>query len=151
MRPLRRFLALAGAERCLLLEAVIALAMARLLLAALPFATAMRLSGLRRVTGGAADPGSSGVEPGNVPLATALSWAIPRAAQRLPFRAVCLQQAMACAIMLRRRRLPVVVRFGVYKERGGAVGAHAWAISGGVVVTGADGIERFTPIAAFST
>ncbi|MBF0371820.1 MAG: lasso peptide biosynthesis B2 protein [Alphaproteobacteria bacterium] len=150
MHPLRRFLALAGAERRLLLEAMIALAMARVLFAALPFTTAMRWSGLRTVAGGDADPGSSGVEPEGILVARALSWAIPRVAHRLPFRAVCLQQAMACAIMLRRRQLPVVVRFGVYKEPGGATEAHAWAICGGMVVTGARGMERYTPIAAFS-
>jgi len=150
MRHLRRFLALPGAERHLLLEAVIALTMVRVLLAVLPFKTAMCLSGLRTVTGGDADPGLSGAASEDVMLATALGRAILRVARHMPFRAVCLQQAMACTVMLRRRQLPVVVRFGVSKKLGGAIEAHAWAICGGVVVTGANGMKRFTAITTFS-
>lgn len=134
----------------MLLEAVIALAMVRVLLAVLPFKTAMHLSGLRTVVGGDVAPGLSEAPSEDVMVATALGRAILRVARHMPFRAVCLQQAMVCAVMLRRRQLPVVVRFGVSKEPGGAMEAHAWTICGGVVVTGGRGMERFTPIATFS-
>ncbi|HEY0832751.1 MAG TPA: lasso peptide biosynthesis B2 protein, partial [Azospirillum sp.] len=65
-------------------------------------------------------------------------------------RAVCLPQAMACALMLRRRGLPVTVHFGLAKDAAGALDAHAWSVSGGAVVTGAPGMQRFTPVAVFA-
>jgi len=105
MRRLWRVLALPGRERYVLLEAIIALTIARALLAALPFKRAMHLIGLRTGIGGNADPGGGKVASEDVMLATVLGRAIHRAARHMPFCAVCLQQAMACAIMLRRRRL----------------------------------------------
>ncbi|HYD69827.1 lasso peptide biosynthesis B2 protein [Azospirillum sp.] len=144
-----RFLALPGAERRLLAEAAATLALASALLALLPFATAMRLAGLNARTGtAAARQDAPAPEAGTT--APAVGAAVARAARHLPFRAVCLQQAIACTLMLRRRALPVTVHFGMAKNAAGALDAHAWSVSGGAVVTGAPGRERFTPIAVFA-
>jgi hypothetical protein len=66
-----------------------------------------------------------------------IGWAVGLAARRVPFRAVCLPQAMAARIMLERRGVPSVMRFG------GTMGgepkvftAHAWLDAAGVKVTG---------------
>ena len=65
-------------------------------------------------------------------------WAIALAASRAPFRAVCLQQAVAAKLMLRRRGIPATVRFGL--APGSATGepprAHAWVSAGKVKVAG---------------
>lgn len=150
MRRLARFRALSKRDRSLLLEAAAALATVRLLLAMLPFQMAMRVAGLRSVTEGSAGQDVPRVTSDDVAAASILGRAVVRAARHMPFRAVCLQQAMACAVMLRRRRLPVVVRFGVAKTADGALDAHAWAICGHAILTGAQGRERFIPIATFS-
>ncbi|HYH21261.1 MAG TPA: lasso peptide biosynthesis B2 protein [Azospirillum sp.] len=147
MRRLTRILALPGSERRLLAEAAATLALARALLALLPFATAMRLAGLR-TRGVSIDPRATPAAPATV--ARAVGAAVARVAPHLPFRAVCLQQAMACTIMLRRRGLPVSVHFGLAKDAAGGLDAHAWSVSGGAVITGAPGRERFTPIAVFA-
>ena len=56
-----------------------------------------------------------------------------RAARHVPFRAVCLQQAFAALLMLRRRHLP-----------------HAWSYCGQVGVTGVAAAEGFVAVAAFT-
>lgn len=145
MRRLARFLALPAAERSLLAEAAAALALARVLLTVLPFAVAMRLAGLHASAGRRAPvPGAP------ADAAVAIGGAITRVAPHLPFCALCLPQAMASTLMLRRRGLPVTVHFGVAKDVAGSLDAHAWSVSGDAVVTGAAGRERFTPIAVFA-
>lgn len=84
-----------------------------------------------------------------IAIVTTAGRAVHRAAGHVPFWAVCLRQAMACAIPMGRCSLPAVVRFGVARQADGALDAHAWTVSGGAVMTGARGMERFTPVAAF--
>lgn len=148
MPRLTRILALPGSERRLLAEAAATLALARALLALLPFAAAMRLAGLR-TRADSIDPQATPAAE-RAATARAVGAAVARVAPHLPFRAVCLQQAVACTLMLRRRGLPVSVHFGLAKDAAGGLDAHAWSVSGGAVVTGAPGRERFTPIAVFA-
>ncbi len=59
-------------------------------------------------------------------LAAEIGWATVRAARHVPFKAVCLPQAMAARIMLRRRDVPSVLHFGAAKGRNKQIDAHAW-------------------------
>jgi hypothetical protein len=85
-------------------------------------------------------------------LAQDIGWVVTRAAGRAPFRAVCLHQALAARMMLRRRGVPSALHFGVRKPGPGstsAVEAHAWLDTAEVQVTGYPVAERFVEIACF--
>ena len=140
-----RFARLDARERRTALEAAAVLALVRLLVAVLPFARVMRLLGLRLADGGTAGTAAGAADGA---AARAVSAAVARASRNLPLRAVCLHQAAAAAVMLRRRGLPAEVRFGVAR-RAGTVEAHAWSLSCGVPVTGAAESRDFAPIAVF--
>ncbi len=142
-RSIRRVLAMPGAERRLLIEAVLALALARLALAALPFRVAMRWHGLRLDL----PPETAGRDDGAE--ARLIGRAVARAARRLPLRAVCLQQAVAASSMLRRRGLPVEIHFGLARSKEGELTAHAWCSSAEVAVTGAAEADEYTQVAIY--
>jgi hypothetical protein len=45
-------------------------------------------------------------------VAREIGWAVTTGARHVPFRAVCLPQALAARMMLKRRRVPSVIHFG---------------------------------------
>jgi hypothetical protein len=144
MRRALRFLRLPAMERRLTFEAAMALTLACVLLKTAPFSRVLKLLGLKTPDGPAPCP----ADPADPATAKAVARAVARASRNLPFKAVCLPQAAAAALMLRRRGLPVEVHFGVAK-RDGAVEAHAWSLCGGVPVSGVAESSRFSPIATF--
>ena len=79
---------------------------------------------------------------------------IASAANVLPFRAKCLQQAIAVRRMLDRRQIPATVHLGVARshvDRADADrAAHAWVLVGSRVVSGEDQLERFAVVARFT-
>ncbi len=134
------------------LEALFLLAIARLLLVALPFAKAMRLLGLKVDAVGPQGPTekrSAATADGDVTLQR-IRIALRRASRLAPFRAVCLQQAVAASLMLRRRRRISEIHFGVAREQDGGMSAHAWTCSSGQVITGMGGMTRHIPVAIFT-
>lgn len=80
---------------------------------------------------------------------------VDKVARYLPFRALCLQQAIAVRRMLRRRGVPVSVCLGISRNRedraAPALGraAHAWVEVGDRVVSGAGELERYAVVARF--
>ncbi|MBF0406246.1 MAG: lasso peptide biosynthesis B2 protein [Candidatus Riflebacteria bacterium] len=74
------------------------------------------------------------------------------AARYTPWESVCLPQAVAAKIMLRRRRIPGTLYLGLAKGKYGesAMEAHAWLRCGEAVLTGAPGHQRYTVVAMFS-
>lgn len=141
MTALARLFALPSGERRRTCEAVLLLLAVRIVLALLPLPQALRLFGIAQ---GAAGRGK--VEPDQ---AAQVARAIARAARHVPFRAVCLQQAFAALLMLRRRGLAATVHFGLLRD-GDELKAHAWSRCGEVPVTGVAAARGFTPIAAFA-
>lgn len=143
----RRGMALPAAERWLAIEALIVLAVSRTVLAVLPFRVAMRWLGLRLERG-------IGMADGNgpaAPIILLIADAVRRAVAIAPFRAVCLQQAVAAALMLRRRGHPVQVHFGVARDGDGNMIAHAWSRCQGRLVTGGRQMPQYQPISVFVT
>ena len=59
----------------------------------------------------------------------------------MPFRAVCLQQALACQIMLRRRGVEARLHYGV--AIGERLEAHVWVSVGNRIVIGEEEAGRF--------
>lgn len=121
----------------LILEAIAYLALARLVLLILPFRKVADVLGdlvapddprvLAAVT--ATTPGSAGV-------AAEIGRTLEAVAKWVPFRAVCLQQALAGHAMLRRRRIPSVLHLGSGRDETRKFIAHAWLQAAGLPVTG---------------
>jgi hypothetical protein len=82
-------------------------------------------------------------------IAREVGWSVTRAACFMPFKAVCLQQAMAARSMLRRRGVPSVLHFGAARGETKPLDAHAWLDAAGVEVTGYPVEARLTEIACF--
>ena len=78
-----------------------------------------------------------------------VGWAVTRAARHVPFRAVCLPQAMAARVMLKRRGVASVMHFGAAKGEVKPLDAHAWLDAAGVEVTGYPVARNFSEIACF--
>ena len=139
---LARLRALSGADRWLLLRAAWWLAVARLMLAVVPF---------RRL----AERLSAAAPAGDSPhLGTAADPDFPRrvgqavriAAAHVPWRSDCFPQTLAARRLLRRRGYATTIHLGV--ERVGAAGlaGHAWLTCGETVVTGGGELERYTEL-----
>lgn len=149
LRKLKSLSGLGGARRVLLLEAAACLALARLILVIFPFRTvaarlgevcqpAVAVERIRQFAGAPADDEA----------ARAVGWAVRFMADRVPFKAVCLQQAVAAKMMLRRRGIRSALHFGVASSETG-LNAHAWLDTAGAKVTGYPIGNEFTELAAF--
>ena len=74
----------------------------------------------------------------------------------LPFRTLCLQQAIAVRRMLTRRGIPAVVYLGVARDRADCAqadlgrAAHAWVAVGSRVISGDGVIENYAIVARFA-
>ncbi len=74
----------------------------------------------------------------------------------LPFRAHCLQQAIAVRRMLTRRGIPAMVYLGVARDRADRAqsdlgqAAHAWVAVGSRVVSGDGVLEKYAIVARFA-
>ena len=127
-----------GVQRQLLVaEAIANMARARLVVRFQPFANVSRRFGEFVPPG---DPRvaahGSGATPDQARTAKDIGWAVAAAAPFMPFRSVCLQQAMAAHTMLRRRGIASVMHFGAGRGDEKPIDAHVWLDAAGVKVTG---------------
>lgn len=135
MRALRRFLALSGHRRELLLRAVGWCWRLRVALWLQPYARVRS----RSLRGSDGRPATAGAGEATVRDVT---WAVRTAARVVPV-ATCLVQAMAAERMLRHRGLVPSLRIGVPAQAEGRFEAHAWlAWEGSVVFGDREDIER---------
>jgi len=137
-------------RRWLLFEAALWLGVARTSVLVVPFRYLAR--GIGQVT--APKDGLAAARPPAPPateveLVRDIGWAVTRAARHVPFTAVCLPQALAAKMMLRRRKLSGVLYFGAGLQAEGQMEAHAWVMAAGVEVTGYPEAHSFTPITCF--
>ncbi len=155
---LRRMVRLPLRDLLLGFEAMCLLAVARLLLVILPFARVMQVLGLKPTVVDAQTQPAMQDTAGRRFISVRhddqtllrIGVALRRASHAAPFRAVCLQQAVAANLMLRRRRRGSEIHFGVARDVGGAMSAHAWTCSSGQVITGMGGMMRHIPVAIFT-
>lgn len=71
-------------------------------------------------------------------LVERVSFAIPAAGPRLPWRADCLVQALAARRWLRRHGIATSLYLGVRKNAPAGFEAHAWLMLGDQVITGGE-------------
>lgn len=135
---LRTFLHLSAAERRLIYEAALMLAMARLIVLTVPFRVITPW--LRRAPAGASCDRD---------LLLAVRQAVKIAARNVPWNAVCLPQALAAKAMLAWRGCGSTFHLGATFDSDGKLIAHAWLVAGGQVVVGAAGMHRISPLAHF--
>ena len=136
-RLLLRFRQIDNRQRFLLGEAVAGLLAARLALIFISFPRlARRLGTIVPATDVRVGKTIAVVQSEQTTIAEEVSWAVTRAARYVPFKAVCLQQAMAARVMLRRRGVASIMHFGAGKGRIKPLDAHAWVDAAGVEVTG---------------
>lgn len=141
---------LGHSRRTLLLEAVAWLLLARVSLLLFSFPRlAQHLGTVVTPTDPRAQRAASGNSTDAARLAAEIGWAVTRAARHVPFKAVCLPQAMAARLMLRRRGVDSVLHFGAKIGQAKPIDAHAWLDAAGVKVTGYPVADAFTEIACF--
>src|SRR6185437_7963236 len=103
-RRLTRFSQIDNRRRLLLTEAVVCLLVARLALLFVPFPRlARRLGAFVPPNDPRALRARERAAPEQICTAEEIGWAVTRAARHVPFKAVCLPQAMAARVMLKRR------------------------------------------------
>ena len=148
--PLRRFARVGNRRRALVVEAVACLLLARLGLIFVPFPK------LARRLGDFVPPSDPRVlaaracgSQQDAARAQEIGWAVTRSARYVPFKAVCLPQAMAARVMLKRRGVASVMHFGAARGEDKPLDAHAWLDAAGVDVTGYPVADKFAEIACF--
>jgi hypothetical protein len=131
-------------RRGLLLEALAALAIARVAMALLPF---------RRIASWLGTPGAespSEVTAQEIRIAKDVGWAVSVLGPRVPWDGRCLAQALAATGMLRRRKQEGTLSFGVCEGESAGLEAHAWLRLGSCIITGGAGLERFKICTTFA-
>lgn len=141
---LKRYAWLPDTRKRLLGEALIALAMARLAMAFLPFRRIAAWLG----TPGAESPATAAAE--ETRIAQDIGWAVGVLGPRVPWDGRCLAQALASTGMLRRRGLEGTVSFGVCEGESAEFDAHAWLRLGSCVITGGPIHQRFRTFTTFA-
>ena len=83
-------------------------------------------------------------------IARRVEWAVRAAARHSPVEFVCFPQALAGYAMLRRRRIPSTLVYGVARSESGELLAHTWLTVGEDVVLGGEVAAEFTAIERWS-
>ena len=120
-------------------EALACLAVARAAVILVPFRVLSRRLGVRM-----------GETPATVETSSwsrDVAWGIGAAAKRVPWRAKCLEQAIAAKLMLRRRGVQSTLYLGVTRD---PFAAHAWLRVGDRNVTGGQDVSRYAVVASFA-
>jgi hypothetical protein len=121
-----------------LLEAVLVVPAVRLALWVLPFHLLRQL--LQRIERSSRPSCSAAAD-----VTWQVSWSVVTVSRRVP-AATCLTQALASQILLWRRGQPSRLHIGVAKDGDRRLIAHAWLESGGQIVVGSRGHDRYTPL-----
>jgi hypothetical protein len=123
-----------------IVEAAVLVCLASLCIRLLPFRWTVRIveaASSRRAAPGLATP----------EMRFALRNAVNRAAALVPWNPVCFQRGVALHLMLRRRRLPSFLHYGVSHAPEGAL-AHVWVSLAGEILIGG---EEAAPFACLLT
>jgi Transglutaminase-like superfamily len=139
-----RYRTLPVPSRRLIRESLLALFMARLALACVPFRC---LAGWLGTVG--AESGGE-LSPAQEQAARDISWAVGALARRVPWDSRCLAQAIAAYRMLLKRGIEATVYFGVKPDPRRPFDAHAWLRCGPCLVTGGEGHSDYRVLAQFS-
>jgi transglutaminase superfamily protein len=141
---LAKFWRLSWPDRCLTLEALIWLGLARLAILALPFRWIAPYMGQPRAVSPIDDASV------NVDQVKRIARAIRRTSRHTPWDSNCLSQALTAKRMLHRRRINCTLYLGLAKDDDDHLQAHAWVRSGSFILTGGRGSGRYAAVATFA-
>jgi hypothetical protein len=79
-------------------------------------------------------------------VARRVQWAVSAAARHSVVEFMCFPQALAGYMMLRRRRVPSTLVYGVARSPAGELLAHTWLMVGEDTILGGEAAKDFTPI-----
>lgn len=151
-RKLRTFVGVGWRRKLLVAEAATSLFVARVSILIFPFRELVKAFGdivppdePRALARGAGE----GPRADQVRTAKDVGWAVRSTGRFMPFKCVCLQQAMAAHAMLKRRGVSSVMHLGAGRGAGRSLNAHAWLDAAGVEVTGYPVAENLRDIACF--
>ena len=125
----------------MLIEALVCLAAARLAVIVLPFQRALRLG--HETRGGHMAPTADRAR-----TIARVRWAVGAAARRVPWRALCLEQALAARWMLARHAIDASVHYGLSRD-GAGLAAHAWVMADDLPVIGTENADFFVELSRF--
>lgn len=80
---------------------------------------------------------------------TQIEHAVRRASRYTLYDSKCYDKALTAKALLFQIGLPATIYFGLAKEAGNQLSAHAWVRCGNKIITGKAGMDRFTIIACF--
>jgi hypothetical protein len=136
MARLRKFLALTGAKRLLLLRAFVLLWTLRLALWLMPYRFVKK-----RVARASTRRGTdTRLSPDDI------AWCVDTAGRFVVGDGNCLVHAMTAQVLFGRRGIEHTLRVGVVKDGRGELEAHAWIEHGDRIIIGGVGAERFKSI-----
>lgn len=147
-----RWVRLTPARRTLAVEALFALIQARVWLMWRSFSAVAERLGTPVPADQITGPLQTALDDHQTLQAREVAMMVRWIARYVPFRAVCLQQAIAARAMLTRRGIPSVMHFGVRREvQHGRINilAHAWLDVGTIEITGFDLAGEYQEIARF--
>lgn len=133
MYSLKRFLYLPDQDRSILIQALIALSIFRIVLPLLSLRTVERL------------PLSMNWRGNQIPSACRIAWAVRSAARFVP-GATCLLQALTAHALLIRHGYAPRLTIGVMKDGCQRFGAHAWVTCADEVVIGGRETQKYTAL-----
>ncbi len=137
MGIVNRFWNLDRSDKWLLSQAVVGLAIARIMLVVFSF---------QRVSDRLADTGGgTGIEPDPNELRR-ISFAISAAAAYVPWRSDCFPQSIAARKLLDRRGYASTIHLGVERVGAADLAGHAWLTCGDTAVTGGADLDRYTEL-----
>jgi len=146
-----RFARLGPRRLALLVEAVTALATARLIVATRSPARVARRFG-QPLAGGVGAQGAAH-RARDAERAADIGRAIRCAAANVPFRALCLEQALTARALLDRRAIEAIVHYGIAPPAGDGNGmrAHVWTTAAGEEISGYPLRPAFREVARFAS
>lgn len=127
-------------RRRLVVEAMLTLGYVRLHTLVMPFKHVAKSLAKNRAT-------MSSKPPDEAPLINDITWAVGAAARHVPWKAVCLYQAMAAKRMLARRGIASTLHIGAAR-REGQLNGHAWLSHGERIIIGADGAGEYSVLSS---
>ena len=139
---MRRIPRLTLSEAVTLTEALVLCTFASIMLRVLQFSSVARRLGQHM-----AESPAQGL-PANRTAIRRIMWAISVAARLLPWKPVCLPQAVTAQWMLRRRGIQSTLYLGT--DLTNHYAAHAWVRAGRIIVTGGDDPRRYTVVSTFA-
>lgn len=144
-RKVYKFFSLSFSQKCMFFEALFWLVLAKLLIVLVPF---RKIAPYLGVLNGDVRSRLSSAE---TKKSEAVKLAILMTSGNVGWKSVCLDQAMAASVMLKRRKVPHQLCMGVKKdEQKAAIEAHAWIMCGDKILIGGQRSRLFAVTALFA-